>query len=57
MSGTNKEKRIGNIFGATGGSHAGMVYDQNYCGPTLTSMGGGLRQPCIVVKYEPKEKR
>jgi hypothetical protein len=57
MNVTNKEKRIGNIFGATGGSHAGMVYDQNYCGPTLTSMGGGLRQPCIVVRYEPKEKR
>lgn len=46
---TNTEKRIGNIFGSTGGNHAGMVYDKNYLSPTLNSMTGGCRQPMIVV--------
>lgn len=46
---TNIEKRIGNIFGSTGGNHAGMVYDKNYLSPTLNSMTGGCRQPMIVV--------
>lgn len=45
----DKEVRIGNIFGATGGNHAGMVYDKNGLSPTLNTMGGGGRQPHIVV--------
>lgn len=46
---TNIEKRIGNIFGATGGNYAGMVYDKDYLSPTLSAMTGGCRQPMIVV--------
>ena len=47
------EKRIGNIFGATGGNHAGMVYDKNGLSPTLNAMLGGYRQPMIIeVKRE-----
>lgn len=42
------EKRIGNLFGATGGNHAGMVYDKNGLSPTLNAMQGGYRQPMIV---------
>lgn len=42
------EKRIGNLFGATGGNHAGMVYDKNGLSPTLNSMQGGYRQPMMV---------
>lgn len=48
MSEANKEVRIGNIFGATGGNHAGMVYDKDGLGPTLNAMLGGYRQPMIV---------
>lgn len=48
----NTEKRIGNIFGATGGNHAGMVFDKNYLAPALSTMQGGLRQPLIIVKNE-----
>jgi len=48
----NKEKRIGNLFGATGGNHAGMVFDQNYLAPALSTMQGGLRQPLIIISYE-----
>jgi len=42
------EKRIGNIFGFTGGNYAGNVYDQNYIAPTLNVMQGGYRQPMIA---------
>lgn len=52
----NIEKRIGNIFGATGGNHAGMVFDKNYLAPTLSTMQGGLRQPLVIIKYEEKIK-
>ena len=38
----NKERRIGNIFGATGGNHAGMVFDKNYLAPALSTMQGGF---------------
>jgi len=49
------EVRIGNIFGATGGNHAGMVYDKNGLSPTLNAMQGGGRQPHIVVIKHGKE--
>lgn len=52
MNDTNKEKKIGNIFGATGGNHAGMVFDKTYLAPALSTMQGGLRQPMIIVKDE-----
>lgn len=42
------EKRLGNIFGFTGGNYAGNVYDQNYIAPTLNNMQGGYRQPMII---------
>ena len=45
-----REIRLGNIWGATGGSFAGMVYDQQALSPSITTMGGGGRQPHVVVK-------
>ena len=39
----DKEIRIGNIFGATGGNHAGMVYNQRGLSPTLNAMRGVSR--------------
>ena len=44
------ERRIGNLWGATGGSFAGMVYDSKYLAPSITTAQGGGRQPHIVVK-------
>lgn len=35
------EKRIGNIYGATGGNYAGMVYDKNGIAPTVRTVSGG----------------
>ena len=48
---TSREKKIGNVFGATGGNHAGNVYDKNYLAPALNTMEGGWRQP-LIVEYE-----
>ena len=42
------EKRLGNIFGYTGGNYSGNVYDENYIAPTLNTMQGGCKQPMIV---------
>lgn len=42
------ERKIGNIFGFTGGNYAGNVYDQNYLAPTLNTMQGGCKQPLII---------
>ena len=44
------EIRLGNIFGATGGSFAGMVYAAHGLAPALNTMGGGGKQPHIVVR-------
>lgn len=38
-----KIERIGNIYGFTGGSFAGMVYGVNGCAPALNTMGGATR--------------
>lgn len=43
-----KIDRIGNIYGFTGGSFAGMVYGVNGCAPALNTMGGGRREPLIL---------
>lgn len=43
--------RVGNIYGFTGGSYAGMVYAPVGLCPTINTMGGGNREPMIIV-YE-----
>lgn len=45
---TNREMKIGNIFGATGGNYAGNVYDQDYLAPAINTAQGGYRQPIII---------
>ena len=45
-------ERIGNIYGFTGGSFAGMVYNIDGCAPALNTMGGGRREPLILVYEE-----
>lgn len=42
------ERKLGNIFGYSGGNYAGNVYDQNYMCPTLNTMQGGYKQPMII---------
>ena len=51
MKETSREKKIGNIFGATGGNYAGNVYDQRYLAPAINTCGGGYREP-IIIEYE-----
>ena len=48
MTNDRKEIRIGNIFNATGGNHAGMVYDKFALAPTLNAMQGGYREPMFL---------
>lgn len=48
-------KRLFNIYGFTGGSFAGNVYDTEGVCPALNVMGGGNRQP-IILEYEKVEE-
>lgn len=43
-----KERKLGNIWGATGGNYAGNVYDKAYAAPCLNTCEGGGRMPMIV---------
>ena len=42
--------KLGNIYGFTGGSFAGIVYSAKGIAPALNSMQGGNRQPLIIEK-------
>ena len=50
-------KRLGNIYGRTGGSFSGNVYGINGIAPTLNCMGGGNRMPLILINDEREEHR
>lgn len=43
--------KIGNLFGATGGSFAGNIYDPAGLCPTINTAGGGMREPMIIEVY------
>lgn len=56
-----KVKKIGNIFGYTGGNFSGNVYDTRALSPTLSTMQGGNKQPMLVeeikiIREEPLER-
>ena len=42
------EKKLGNIYGYTGGNYSGNVYDKNFDCPTLNTMQGGCKQPMVL---------
>lgn len=44
--------KVGNIFGATGGSFAGNIYNPEGLCPTINTAGGGYREPMIIEFYE-----
>lgn len=45
-----KQKRLFGIFDKDGKIHqAGSVWDKNGLAPTLDTMQGGWRQPCVLV--------
>ena len=45
-----KEIKIGNLYGFTGGNYAGNVYDQEGLSPCLSTFQGGNQQPLIIEK-------
>lgn len=47
-----KVEKLGNLYGFTGGSYAGNVYDRHGICPTLNTVSGGNRQVMIFVKKE-----
>lgn len=49
-------KKMGNIYGFTGGSYAGNVYDSNGLCPAINTCGGGNREPMIIIKSELYER-
>lgn len=52
-----KPKRIGNYINEKAGTgFAGNVWDKDYLMPTITTCGGGSRQPAIIRKYPNKVK-
>ena len=42
-------KKLGNIYGYTGGSYAGNIYSVNGLSPTIKTMQGGNKQPMIII--------
>ena len=47
-----REKKLGNLWGFTGGNYVGNVYDKECIAPALLTMQGGGKQPMIVVCEE-----
>lgn len=45
---SNEVIRLGSIFGHTGGSFAGLVYDPKGYAPTVNTAQDGLRMPLII---------
>lgn len=43
-----KEKKIGNLYGFSGGNYAGNVYEKNNLCPTINTCQGGGKQPMII---------
>lgn len=42
-------KKLGNIYGKTGGSFAGNVYSKSGICPCIRTGGGGNQQPMVIV--------
>ena len=47
----NERKRLGGIFDGETKHQAGSIWDTNGISPTLDTMQGGYRQPCVFQKY------
>lgn len=54
---SEKIERLFNIYGFSGGSFAGNVYGIDGIAPTLNCMGGGNREPLILIKDEQQKYR
>ncbi|MBO7357529.1 MAG: DNA cytosine methyltransferase [Lachnospiraceae bacterium] len=44
----NEVRKLGNIYGFTGGNFAGSVWDKEGISPTISTMQGGGQEPMIV---------
>lgn len=53
----NEVIRLGSLFGHTGGSFAGLVYDPRGLAPTVNTAEGGLRMPLIIEVEDDRDNR
>jgi len=44
----NLERRIGNLYGCTGGNYAGNVYDARFLAPAILTAQGGADSPTLL---------
>lgn len=49
------EKKLGNLYGYTGGNFAGNVYEKEGLCPSILTMQGGGKQPMITEEIEIKQ--
>ena len=54
---SNRIERLCNIYGFGGGSFAGNVYGINGIAPTINCVGGGNREPLILINDEQETDR
>lgn len=52
----DKAERLGGMFDDKTRHQAGSVWDTNGLSPTLDTMAGGLRQPCVVETEQQREQ-
>lgn len=53
-----RERKLGNLYGFSGGNYAGNVYDKDSLCPSISTMGGGGQQPMIIEDfYQGREPR
>ena len=57
MNAEIRPRRIGNIYGENRGTgFAGNVWDKEFISPTITTCGGGQREPIIMeIIYEDRQ--
>jgi len=52
---TNNQKRLGGLYDGETKHQAGSVWDIKYIAPTVDTMQGGNRQPCVLIKQATKQ--
>jgi len=52
---TMNQKRIGGLYDGETKHQAGSVWDSNHVAPTVDTMQGGNRQPCVLIPQAPKQ--
>ena len=52
---TNNQKRLGGLYDGETKHQAGSIWDSEYIAPTVDTMQGGNRQPCVLISQATKQ--